>query len=145
MSGADPYEPTYKSEQGGSVSTDPKREEMSHRSRNEERVYRKELDVCKFLANHGFNIRHLSAGSVANGTYDILINGRKADIKCTEGASNIIKYAKKATQKQGAEIVVFRFEIRTPQIEEKIKELWRKGYKCLYYYRGESELHRINM
>jgi hypothetical protein len=50
---------------------------------------------------------------VTEGSFDIYLNGIPADLKKTVGSGNIVKYAKKAVEKQGAQIVVFEFNNTT--------------------------------
>lgn len=125
---------------GGCLITDPKRIEQANKNKQEMIKFQKEQETCKTVANHGHRVEHLNDSLLDDGRYDVLIDGRKADLKRTKSANHIIDYAKHAIREQGAELVVFQFDVDTPKIREKIEELKRKGFKFMYFFTGRENV-----
>ena len=116
---------------GGYLITEKARIEQSQKSDNETKKFDKEQKMCKVLVNNGYAVEHLDDNHGAS--YDIHLNGIKADLKKTAGSGNIEKYAKKAIRKQGANLVVFEFEHNMKDIHTKLLKL-RKNYDIHGYY-----------
>lgn len=74
---------------------------------------------------------------------DVRINGISADLKSTKGHSNIVKYAKKAVRKQGAEIVLFEFEGFGSEHINELKKLKEEGINALFYIKGEDKVRKL--
>lgn len=125
----------------GKVTTDPERLKQAQKSKQEMAKFVKEQNMCKVVAKNGHDVRHLDDTKQIDGSYDILIDGRKADLKKTKGSGNIIKYAEYAIRHQKADLIVYEFETKNEKIISKIHELQRKGYKFMYYYTGENILY----
>lgn len=140
------WEHTYISEHGGVVVTELERLTESIASKNEEAKFKKELNMCKVLADNGKKVEYLRGVERPLGqTYDITVDGMKADLKCiTGGAGNIVKYASKALTKQGGEAVVFELPSHEAIFYEKITEARRKlKGKIFFYFKDEKVLREI--
>lgn len=143
------WEHTYISPTGGYVVTEHQRiEETKSKEgkpdKNEVGVFKKEQDMAKALADLGNKIEHLAEKTrPIDQRYDVHFNGIPADLKSTKSANNIIKYAKKAFQTQGADMVIIRFEQRCSGIEDEFKGVRRRfpNKRILYYFEDEKVLH----
>jgi hypothetical protein len=62
------------------------------------------------------------------------LDGIPTDLKKTKSHNNIADYAKKATEEQKAELVVFELEIETKKIHIEINKLREKGIKGYYFF-----------
>lgn len=135
------YSKTYEdSRSGGKVFTEKGRLDQAKKSNSERQKYEKEASMCKVLAQNGHTIVHLADRKHSDGTYDILIDGHKADLKSTKGANNIGNYAKHATRKQGAELVVFEIKKVDGAVHREINKLSKKGIHGYYYEKGTKKL-----
>ena len=132
----------YKSEKGGNVSVNASRLENANKSKQEFEKFKKEHHMCRVLADNGYNIEMLEEKPGVSSS-DILINGIKADLKSTRSAANIVKYAKKAVQKQDAELVIFEFENETEEIYKQLQVLKSKDIKCKYYFQGRDKIYDL--
>lgn len=95
------WERTYISpDDNGFVVTQWERIHESEPSKAERLKFNKEMRMCKIIADNGHDVEYLQGVNRPEGqTYDITIDGIKADLKCIEGgAGNIVKYAKKHLQ-----------------------------------------------
>lgn len=126
---------------GGYVVEEKSRVKQAQKSKQERMKYEKEKSMCEFMAQKGHRVEFLNDRDRADGSYDIRIDGLRADLKQMSSANNIIKKAKDAIKRQKAEIVVFEFTEKNEAIIEKIHELQRKGFKFYYYFKGESKLY----
>mgnify|MGYP004519988709 CR=1 FL=1 len=139
---------------GGFLVTDKARETAGRLNKQEREKFDKEQRMCKKFASFGFQIEHL--GEIpGTGSADVRlvghaltrslvrINGQLADLKSTSSANNIVKYAKKAVRKQGADIVLFEFAARTTHIENTIRDLSARGVHGYYYYVGERKCQKF--
>lgn len=70
---------------------------------------------------------------------DINIDGIKADLKRLSSHNNIIKEAKEAVRKQGADIVIFQFEKETEQIHLELQNLKKLGFWVIYFFKGRED------
>ncbi len=134
---SDEWEHTYVSTQGnGLVVTDKQRIIESQASKAERRKFEKELRMCKTIADNGHEVEYLrSVNRPAGQTYDISLDGIKADLKCiTGGAGNIVKYAKKALTEQGAEAVVFEIPSHDAKFYKALTEARRKCEGRIFFY-----------
>ena len=122
---------------GGFIVTKKIRIAQSHRSKNEEVKFKKEYRMCEVLANNGNAIEYLKD---KKGSYDIHLNGVKADLKKTGSHNNIVNYAKEAIREQGAEMVIFEFEKETENIYAEIIVLQRKGIRGKYYFTNRKDI-----
>lgn len=132
------WERTYISpKDNGLVATQRERIAESKASNSERQKFVKEMRMCKVLADNGHDVEYLRGVNRPVGqTYDICMDGIKADLKCiTGGAGNIVKYAKKALTKQGGEAVVLEFP-NSPGVEfyEALAEARRKCKGRIFFY-----------
>lgn len=123
---------------GGYVVTEKQRIISAEKSKNELAKYQKEVDMCNVLAKSGYRIEHLVEVAGVSSP-DVKINEIFADLKRTKGAGNIINYAIKATEKQGAEIVLFQFEEMNAKILGAINALKLRNIKGKYFITGKED------
>ena len=71
-------------------------------------------------------------------THDIKINGISAEVKMAKGANNLANYAKKATTKQGANLVVFQIDESSRDVYFELSKLSKKGIHGFYYFTGKT-------
>lgn len=127
----------YNNAKGGYVTTEKARETYGKMNKQEKAKYDKELSMCIVLADAGHTIEHLSEIPGVSSS-DIRIDGVLADLKRTSSPSNIVKYAKYATRKQGAKLVVFQFDDWNDKYRQAIEELKRKGIQGYYFVTGKE-------
>lgn len=132
------WERTYISpNDNGLVATQWERIAESEASNSERQKFVKEMRMCKVLADNGHDVEYLQGvNRPAGQTYDIRMDGIKADLKCiTGGASNIVKYIKKALTKQGGEAVILELP-NSPGVEfyEALAEARRKCTGRIFFY-----------
>ena len=137
------WERTYISpNDNGLVATQWERIAESEASNSERQKFVKEMRMCKVLANNGHDVEYLQGvNRPAGQTYDIRMDGIKADLKCiTGGASNIVKYAKKALTKQGGEAVIFEFPSPDKKFFDALAEARRKYSGRMFFYIIEENI-----
>ena len=132
------WERTYISpNDNGLVVTQWERIAESEASNSERQKFVKEMRMCKVLADNGHDVEYLQGVNRPVGqTYDIRMDGIKADLKCiTGGAGNIVRYIKKALRKQGSEAVVLEIP-NSPGMEfyEALAEARRKCRGRIFFY-----------
>jgi len=124
----------FNSINGGYLLIDKQRIKQGNVSKQEKGKYKKEYDMCLNLAQNGHKIKLLN---LAFG-FDIFLDDISADLKKTAGSGNIVKYAKKAINKQGAYLVVFEFDKESSNIYSQIKRLSLMGIRGKYYFTGKK-------
>lgn len=137
------WERTYISpNDNGLVATQWERIAESEASNSERQKFVKEMRMCKVLADNGHDVEYLQGVNRPIGqTYDIRMDGIKADLKCiTGGASNIVKYAKKALTKQGGEAVIFEFPSPEKKFFDALAEARRKYSGRMFFYIIEENI-----
>lgn len=137
------WERTYISpNDNGLVATQWERIAESEASNSERQKFVKEMRMCKVLADNGHDVEYLQGvNRPAGQTYDIRMDGIKADLKCiTGGASNIVKYAKKALTKQGGEAVIFEFPSPEKKFFDALAEARRKYSGRMFFYIIEENI-----
>ncbi len=123
---------------GGELSVHPSRLENANRNKQERAKFEKEYAMCETLARNGHNVKMIQEIAGVSSP-DILIDGRKADLKSTKGTGNNVKYGKKAVKKQDADIVIFEFEEMSPEIQMELKKLaLRLGIHGMYFVKGND-------
>ena len=132
----------FNEENGGYLATSWKRIAEAERNSKEMSKFEKEHRNCLVFAQSGLRIKHLEDQKV-DGTYDILCNGKKGDLKRTAGCGNIVKYARYAVKEQGAEIVLFEFNEWKPEVRDAVSEIVRKNFHGYYFISGESTVHNF--
>lgn len=123
---------------GGRVSTPESRLSKGNRNKQAQAIFEKELRMAKRFANGGHKIEFAADDA---GSFDVLIDGIKADFKSTSSPGNIIKYAKHATREQGADIVLFEFTNWGSAFIEEIEKLKRYGIHGKYLKPGDSAIY----
>lgn len=141
------WERTYISpNDNGLVATQWERIAESEASNSERQKFVKEMRMCKVLADNGHDVEYLQGvNRPAGQTYDIRMDSIKADLKCiTGGASNIVKYTKKALTKQGGEAVIFEFPSPDKKFFDALAEARRKySGRIFFYVIGENILKEV--
>lgn len=130
----------------GFVVTQLQRISESRASNQERSKFEKEMRMCQTIARNGHDVEYLQGVGRAQGqTYDITMSGTKADLKCiTGGAGNIVKYARKALTKQGAEAVVFELPSADKIYFKALAEARRKCTgRILFYIKDENILKEV--
>lgn len=130
----------------GYVVTSKERIMESQASNNEEKKFEKEMRMCKVLADNGHDVEYLQGENRAKGmTYDIRLDGMPADLKCIEGgAGNIVKYVKKALNKQGGESVILELPSHSSEYYKSITEARRKCIgRIFFYFTDEKVLKEV--
>jgi len=110
----------FDNDTGGYIVIERYRIVQSQRSKNEKEKFNKEYGMCMTLAKNGYFVEYLID---KKDSYDIHLNGIRADLKKTGSHNNIVNYAKEAIRKQGASIVIFEFEKETEKIHAEILQL----------------------
>ena len=77
------------------------------------------------------------------GSYVVMINGIRADLKKTRSTNNILRYSKHAIRVQNAEIVIIEFENWGNEFRDIVSEMARKGIHGFYYVTGNDAIHRF--
>lgn len=139
-SGGGNFLKTYGSRNGGTVYTEASRIEQAKMNKQEMAKYNKENEMCKHLADNGHNVVHLDDRKLSDGSYDILLDGKKAELKSLKGASNIGREGKGAIKKQKADYVIFRFKKVTSEVRKEIKKLVDEKIHGCYYAEGQKGL-----
>lgn len=134
------FKKTYESDNGGTVYTEKSRIEQSNINKQEKAKYEKEHDMCKHLADNGHDIVHLDDRNLSEGSYDILLDGEKAELKSMKGTTNIGREGKDAIRKQKADFVVFKFEGFSAKTNREIEKLVKNNIHGCYYVEGQKGL-----
>ena len=95
--------------------------------------------MCRTFARAGYRVEH-QAEQPGVSSPDILIDGLKADLKRVSSHNNVVKYARKAVEKQGAECVLFQIDSMSEQMRNELNALKRRNIKVLYFVTGEDRL-----
>ena len=139
-SGGGNFLKTYGSRNGGTVYTEDSRIEQAKMNKQEMAKYNKEHEMCKHLADNGHNVVHLDDRKLSDGSYDILLDGKKAELKSLSSYNNIVREGKSAIKKQGADLVVFRFNTLSAKAKSYLKDLAKAKIHGCYYVRGQKGL-----
>ena len=124
---------------GGRLTVHNSRIANANKNKQERAKFIKELGMCDVLARKGFHIDMVEEIAGISSP-DILINGKKADLKSTRGTGNIVKYGKKAVKEQGADIVIFEFEKFADEIYTELNKLKRLNIHGMYFVKGENSI-----
>ncbi len=112
------------------------------KSKNELYKFEKEHRMCKVAALNGHDVKMLEEEPGVS-SCDILLDGKRADLKSINKASNIHRHAKKAIHKQGAELIVFEFSQWGDNFQKEINILMHKGIHGYYCIKGSDKLHQF--
>ncbi len=127
---------------GGYVVVNRKRLARARKGSNEREKYETEFGIAKVYACNGHTIEMLDENPNVC-SYDVLIDGKPADIKNTSKSNNIYNYGKEAVRKQGAEIVLFQFEKMTPYVLKELNNLSKKGIHGMYIVKGKKDVYKF--
>ncbi|GFR66368.1 phage head morphogenesis protein, partial [Elysia marginata] len=86
---------------GGFVAIDKSRIAHSTKSKNTKAVFEKELRMSKVFAKNGCRIKMIEEAE-RTPKYDVIFNGKPAELKSVKGHNNIVNYAKDAIRRKGA-------------------------------------------
>lgn len=131
----------FNTKNGGYLVINKSRLAASKISKRELLKFQKEKAIADTLANAGYKIEMLEEIAGVSSP-DARLNGILVDFKKTGSPKNVLKYAKKAIHKQGAERLVFEFEHETQAVYDVIEELKRKGFKAYYFFSGRKEVYK---
>lgn len=131
----------FDEKKGGYLAIDKKRIKAAELSKNEQKKLHKEKRVATVYAQNGNRIE-LWEEDLRLSSPDGSINNVPMDLKSLESHNNIIKYAKKAIRKQGAEIVLFEFETINKYIHKELNKLTDLGIKYQYFARNKKKVYR---
>ncbi len=124
---------------GGYVITHKNRITKAKINKQEIQKFEKELAMAKVFGNAGNRIELLDEITGISSP-DGIFNGLKADLKSISSHNNILKNAKKAIHKQGADIVLFEFTNDTQKIHLEILKLKKMNIKAYYYFKGKEKI-----
>jgi hypothetical protein len=129
----------FNKENGGYLLVDRERIAHSKISKNERAKFDKEYEMAKVFAQNGYKVEMLKEIPGVSSS-DVLINGISVDLKRVSGHKNIAGYAKKAIRKQGAEIVLFEFNVMTHDIQDELVKLKKLGINVKYFITGGNKV-----
>jgi hypothetical protein len=121
---------------GGYVVASQQRIEHSKASKNEMAKFTKELEMAKIFAKNGYKIEMLNEIPRIPSP-DVKINGLFGDLKRVSGHNNIVKYANKAINTQGADLILFQFDKLDELTLSAINALKLRKIKGMYFVTGE--------
>jgi hypothetical protein len=127
----------FNHDNGGYLVTHRQRIARSHISKNETAKFTKELNMAIAFAQHGFRMELLEELPGVSSP-DVTINGIFAELKRLYSHNNIIRGAKKAVHKQGAEILLFQFDNETDAIHKELEALKRLNIRACYFFTGRE-------
>ncbi len=122
----------------GYVVVNRKRKANAVSHKNEGGKYEKEFAVAKVFALNGYAMEMLQEISGISSP-DVTINGVPAEIKCVKSIANMVRYTRKAIKRQGARMVLFKFEKMTPVVSAELRKLSEMGYHGKYFISGKDK------
>lgn len=133
----------FNGQNGGFLATHQQRKAAAEVSKNERQKYEKEVEMCLTFARSGYRVKHQDERP-GTSSPDVVIDGMKADLKRVSSHNNVVKYARKAVEKQGAECVLFQIDEMTEQMRNELDALKRRKIKALYFVTGEkNKIHTL--
>ncbi|MDR1864374.1 MAG: hypothetical protein LBR08_02265 [Bacteroidales bacterium] len=133
----------FNRENGGYLVVRRQRIEHSKISKNERAKFDKEYAMCMVFAQNGYRTEMLKERSGFSSS-DITINGVTAELKKTSSHNNIVSYAKKAIDKQGAKMVLFAFDTMNVETMKELIKL--RGLNIpIKYYLTNDKTHIIDL
>ena len=129
----------FSEETGGFLVTSWKRIEEAA-TKNEPEKLETEHAMCLVFAKGGFKVRHYQDDKT-QGSFDVMINNYRADLKKTRSTNNIIRYAKHGLRVQNAEIILIEFENWGNEFRDIVSEMSRKGIHGYYFVTGDELIH----
>ena len=129
----------FDEDSGGFVVVNKQRINHSRTSKNEKNKFDKELSMSKIFAKNGHKIEMLEEIPRIPSP-DVKINGLSADLKRVSGHNNIIKYATKAINIQGADLLLFQFDKLNELVLGAIEALRKMGIRGMYFVTGKEHI-----
>lgn len=116
--------------------TSKERVKEGRRNSREREIFEKELAMCHTCAMNGHRVEYLSsANREKDATYDIILDGKPADLKSFTGTGAMIRQLKHALREQGAEVEIVELDNGSDLLYNKIIEARRKiEHGEIYYY-----------
>lgn len=137
---------SYTATNGAYVATEKERINYANQNPQEKKKFQKELAMCKVIADNDRRVEYRL--KFEDGSYDIHIDGVPADLKqLTAGASNLVKYVRKALHHQGAKAVVLELPKHEQPFYDALTEAHRKYGKegdIYFYFADEKKLIKLN-
>ena len=130
----------FNHDNGGYLVVDKQRIEQSKLNKQEKEKYEKEYNMCRILAQNGYEVEYLK---LTEGSFDIYLNGINADLKKTVSHNNVLDYAKKAVYKQKAKIIIFEFIEMTGKIRDELNKMKRMGIEVKYFTSTEKIIFEL--
>ena len=127
---------------GGYVVAHHSRLAHGYISKNEREKLEKEMRMAEVFARNGYRIEMLEEKDRDPGP-DVLINGIKGDFKSVSSENNVVRYAKKAFKKQGAEVVLFEIDAMTREIYTELLKAKENGGRIFYYSQKDRVVHEL--
>ena len=127
---------------GGYVVAHHSRLAHGYISKNEREKLEKEMRMAEVFARNGYRIEMLEEADRKSAP-DVLINGIKGDFKSVSSENNVVRYAKKAFKKQGAEVVLFEIDAMTREIYTELLKAKEKGGRIFYYSQKDRVVHEL--
>ena len=132
----------FEKKNGGYLAIDKERITHATASKNETAKLDKETKMSMAYAKAGYKIKLLKEVPGLSSP-DAIVDGVFGDLKKTASHNNILKYAKKATTEQGAEMILFEFEKETKEVYKELEVLKNKKIKAMYFFSGkESKIYK---
>jgi hypothetical protein len=132
---------SFEYKNGGKVTTHDSRIKNANKNKQEALKFEKELGMAKVFAEHGYKVELIEELSGISSP-DAIINGKKVDFKSLSSANNIVRHAKEAIKKQGADMVYFEFDNnnKTLILNEINKLSLKYNIHGKYYFKGKNEI-----
>lgn len=112
------------------------------KSKNELYKFEKEHRMCKVAALNGHDVKMLEEKPGVS-SCDILLNGKRCELKSITQASNIHRHAEKAFKKQGAECLLLEIPKLDNEFQAEIKKLSDKGMHGYFIIKGTNALQEF--
>jgi len=136
----DEWEKAYfDKDSGGFVVINKQRIIHSNTSKNEKAKFDKEFSMSKVFAKNGYKVEMLEEVPRIPSP-DVKINGLLADLKRVSGHNNIVKYATKAINIQGADLILFQFDKMNELVLGAIEALKKKKIAGKYFVTGKEQV-----
>lgn len=133
----------FDEDSGGYIVVDKQRLYKGNLNKQEKAKFDKEYGMCEVLAKQGHKIELVEEPST-KAFYDIMLDGKPAELKKLSSHNNIVKEAKKAIKNKGADVVVFEFNRSTELIQRELSVLKRQGIDVLFYFEDTPEkIHKL--
>ena len=127
---------------GNAIPIPQSRLDNALKSKNEFAKFEKELRMCNVAVQNGHSVEMLEEIPGVS-SCDILLDGKRTELKAINSASNIYRYAKRAIKGQGAVLVLFEFGRWGAEFEAEIGKLSGRDIHGYYYIKGSDILNEF--